>query len=155
MSNVEATLWGAVIGGGIGFISAYAASVLTAKFHMFNVSAQKLRDAFTSIRVKVNDPRITDTAELEAFFFAEFYKQQLAITDFHFVLRAKNIPAFEKAWHQYYEWEDCQKAPNEPCFVQYTMPKHDGGVSFKSRQLANERIDAILAFTRFKFIQWL
>jgi hypothetical protein len=157
MSDPSATILGAIIGGAIGIVASIIGGTVAADWHVFHTAAQKLKTTFLVARTKVSDRRITNPEELESILIAEFPGQQLAIAEFRLVLPEEDVPAFDNAWEQYYEWEKADVKPKELNFIQYTMPKHDGEISLSSKKLAIKRVDAILSFTKRKpfYKRWL
>jgi hypothetical protein len=141
MTDVQATLLGALLGGIIGVVGTYLGAIRIANRQFLIDAATKLREAFRDELATVQAP-----GEVVALNLLEdaFKKHLIAISEFNRRLPKCKRRAFNQAWQDYH----CYPQPPFIHFLeQYTTRTGSIEQKKKNRSLAIERIEHILSFT--------
>ena len=145
MTNTEATLLAAIIGGVIGIVGTYAGAILIANRNRRIDAGRKLREAFQDELVSLEVLPIP--GEVDAFdtLNGASKKHLIAISEFSCALSRCKRSAFNQAWQQYH----CYPEPPFTHFLeQYDTRTGSIEQRKKNRELAIERIKHILSFTK-------
>jgi len=136
MNEVLATLLGACVGAVAAIAGAY---ITTGRQHKIE-AGYRLRLAFHEELAVLRDA--SDNSDPCDILKSSLKKHLIAVEEFKFAICKRKIPSFEKAWEEYY------KVDGFPFPEQYF--KHLGGIELanKNRELAIQRIEHILSFTR-------
>jgi hypothetical protein len=128
---VVAAIVGAIIGGGIAFLTARFTINRTARA----AAASKLRAAFIPELVAMKFDRNQEKFDADRLLRAAFPRHAQAVEEYRFYVRAKDRDAYEKAWREYYEVGGSIR------FFDYMMGDDPYGV-FETR------VNAILRFAK-------
>ena len=141
MTDVEATLWGTVIGGFIGVIGTYFGAMKIAKRQRFIDTGLRLREAFQE---ELAILQVSEDCDAVAHLTSAFKKHFIAISEFRYVLPSCKLNSFDEAWRNYH-------CTSEPPYIhlleQYDTRSGSGEQQNKNRELAIQRIRHILSFT--------
>ena len=96
---VVAAIVGAIIGGGIAFLTARFTIDRTARA----AAASKLRAAFIPELVAMKFDRNQEKFVADGLLRAAFPRHAQAVEEYRFYVRAKDRDAYERAWREYYE----------------------------------------------------
>ena len=142
MTNTEATLLAAIIGGVIGIVGTYVGAILIANRDRRIDAGRRLREAFQDELATLKAP-----GEIDALTLLEsaFKKHLIAISEFNYRLPKCKRSAFDQAWQHYYCYP---QQPFYPFLEQYTTTTGSMEQKKKNRNLAIERIEHILSFTK-------
>lgn len=125
------TISGVVLGGFLGFVTAYGVGRINAKREAGN----KLRSAFApeiaSVRLSAADKKIN----IEHVLTSAFSKHATAVEEFSFYVPKKDRPSYYVAWRNYYEVGGTVR------FFDYYM--NDNGL-----EVFEQRVNAILEFSK-------
>jgi hypothetical protein len=133
---VVSALVGAVVGATIAFCFALRLANINAR----RFAGMKLREAFGPelATLRHSQTLMPGAVESSAVLAGAFLKHEVAVNEFRFFLKGKELEAFNEAWHQYYGGP----ADDRPNFYQYA---NLGPGEIKE---AIDRIETILAFTK-------
>jgi hypothetical protein len=127
------TISGVVLGGLLGFATAYGVGRINAKREAGN----KLRAAFApelaSMRLSASDKKIN----VEQLLTSAFSKHATAVEEFGFYVPKKDRPSYYEAWRKYYEVGGSVR------FFDYYMNGNG-----KGREVFEQRVNAILEFSK-------
>lgn len=127
------TISGVVIGGFIGFISAYRIGKINYK----REAGSKLRTAFApelaSVKLSANNANMN----IEELLSSAFAKHATAVEEFSFHVKKRDLSSYYEAWHNYYEVGGSIR------FFNYYIGEN-------CRQLFEQRVNAILEFSKIK-----
>jgi hypothetical protein len=96
---VAAALIGAMVGGGIGFLTARYTTSRTARA----AAASKLRAAFIPELVAMKFDRNNDKFDANNLLRSAFPRHAQAIEEYRFFVKARDRTDYEAAWRAYYE----------------------------------------------------
>jgi hypothetical protein len=140
MTETEATLVGALVGGAIGVIGTYFGALRIERIKIRYVVNNKLREAFAIELATLQraDEKFNHISLLDS----SFLKHQIAVNEFTDFLDRFELFAFNKAWHKYYNYPKQIKNPLDGPFFETKYPNTPYG-----RSEAIKNIEAILAFS--------
>ncbi len=141
MTEVQATLIGALLGGIIGVVGTYLGAIRIANRRFLIDAGTRLREAFNDELASLKAP-----GEIDALTLLEsaFKKHLIAFSEFNRRLPKCKRPALNQAWQDYH----CHPRPPFIHFLeQYTTRTGSMEEKKKNRDLAIERIEHILSFT--------
>ena len=138
MTEIEAILWGAVIGGTIGIVGTYIGAIKLARINNKSLAGMRLREAFAPELAKLQHPERSGVAEFAEILERAFEKHQMAVNEFRFFLTGDELTSFNKAWREYYSYPHEDK----PNFSKHMM------LSDEDIQNTIKEIEAILNFTK-------
>ncbi len=146
MSDAQATIFagivGAILGGIIGVVGTYLGAVKIANRRFIVDAGTKLREAFQDELATLKAPGEVDALSLLE---SAFKKHLIAISEFNRRLPKCKRCAFNQAWQDYH----CYPQPPFIHFLeQYTTTTGSMEEKEKNRNLAIERIEHILSFTK-------
>lgn len=134
---------GTIIGTMLGAWVTYRFAIKLANINTKRIAGIRLRDAFMSELAQIHNPDNNDIVEILE---SGFNKHQAAVYEFKFSLSDKTtFDAFDNAWYQY----RADPKTKKKSLVQYSEFFDKDGIYPKSaREMAIDRIEAILAFTK-------
>lgn len=140
MTEAEATLVGALVGGTIGVVGTYFGALRIERIKIRYVVNNKLREAFAVELATLQraDDKFNHIALLES----SFIKHQIAANEFTDFLTRSELCAFNKAWHKYYNYPKQIPNPLDGPFFGTKYPN-----TSKGRNDAIKSIEDILAFS--------
>jgi len=127
-----------ILGAAIGIVGSYFVAIRLARNHAKTIAGLRLRDAFAPEFIKLQTSEAFGLTEIPDMLKAAFPKHKMAVDEFMFSLKGKQLDAFDKIWREYY----CDPDEETPKFIQYCDeldPDH---------QIAIKRIQAIRKFTK-------
>ncbi len=144
MTNIEATLFGAGMGGIIGVIGTYIGAVKIMDRQLLLDAGRRLRESFqTELAILC-----ANKEKIDAFFLLDraFQKHAMAVNEFKYILRGNKCNSFDQAWQEYH----CTNS-GDGNLIHFLEQYNTIGVSVeervKNRELAITRIGNILSFT--------
>jgi hypothetical protein len=145
MTNTEATLLAAIIGGVIGIVGTYAGAILIANRDRRIDAGRRLREAFQDELASLEVLPIPGEVDAFGILNSAFKKHLIAISEFAHVIPRCKRNLFSQAWQQYH----CYPEPPFTHFLeQYDTRTGSIEQRKKNRELAIERIKHILSFAK-------
>lgn len=145
MTNTEATLLAAIIGGIIGIVGTYLGAILIANRDRRINARRRLREAFQDELASLEVLAIPGEGDAFDILSGAFKKHFIAISEFTHIINRCKRNAFNQAWQDYH----CYPKPPFPHFLeQYDTKTGSIEQRKKNRELAIERIKHILSFTK-------
>jgi len=144
MTNTEATLLAAIIGGVIGIVGTYSGAILIANRDRRIDAGRRLREAFQDELASLEVLPIPGEGDAFDMLNGAFKKHLIATSEFARLVSRCKRNSFNQAWQDYH----CYPKPPFPHFLeQYDTRTGSIEQRKKNRELAIQRVKHILSFT--------
>lgn len=151
MTDIQATLVGAIIGGIIGVVGTYVGAIYISKKQNRTLASSKFRDAFTTTLAQLDLTQkhkgIHDPPRIDEHLVAALHIQAEAIESYRFFVPKNKQPEYQKAWDDYY------KTAQGGTFREEFIGKNDPLISYSEGyeyKVISQKIHDILQFAKEK-----